>query len=115
MQQILLNIVNNAFAALSDGGRLELKVENLNGEKVKITSTDNGCGISESDIEHIFEPFFSTKANGTGLGLAVSYGIVENHQGDIRIFSELGKGTRFIIDFPFLINDRIGEGGHENS
>ncbi len=52
------------------------------------------------DIKKIFEPFFSTKAKGTGLGLAVSYGIVENHQGDIRVFSVPGKSTRFTIEFP---------------
>ena len=80
-------------------------------QKIHIEISDNGCDIAPDHMKRIFEPFFSTKANGTGLGLAVSYGIVENHHGDIRVFSEPGKGTRFIIEFPFLVDNSIGKGG----
>jgi signal transduction histidine kinase len=58
-------------------------------------------------MKRIFEPFFSTKANGTGLGLAVSYGIVKNHKGDIRVRSERGQGTRFIVEFPMLAGESM--------
>jgi signal transduction histidine kinase len=62
--------------------------------------SDNGCGIATDDIKKIFEPFYSTKTKGTGLGLAVSYGIVKNHRGDIRVYSIPGKITRFTVELP---------------
>jgi two-component system, NtrC family, sensor kinase len=110
LQQILLNIVNNAFAAMSDGGRLELTAEILNNEKVKIICSDNGCGISESDINHIFEPFFSTKAKtgaGTGLGLSITYGLIKELGGDIDVASKVNQGTRFIITLPLKSKDEV--------
>ena len=80
-------------------------------KKIHAEISDNGCGIAADQIKNIFEPFFSTKPNGTGLGLSVSYGIVENHQGDIRVFSKPGKGTRFIIEFPLQVDNSIDKGG----
>jgi two-component system NtrC family sensor kinase len=103
LQQILLNIVNNAFAALSDGGRLELKAEILNNDSVRIICSDNGCGIPESDIDHIFEPFYSTKAKtgaGTGLGLSITYGLVKELGGEIDVSSKVNQGTSFAITLP---------------
>jgi signal transduction histidine kinase len=63
---------------------------------------DTGCGIPEEDLDHVFDPFFSTKGEGegTGLGLSIVYGIVRNHSGEIRSESELGKGTAFVLNFP---------------
>ena len=69
---------------------------------MKIEFEDTGCGFPQKALNRIFEPFFSTKAKGTGLGLAVSYGIVENHMGDIRAYSEPGKGASFIIEIPLI-------------
>jgi signal transduction histidine kinase len=103
LQQILLNLVNNAFAAMSDGGRLELKAERVDNDRVKITCADNGCGIPESDLPHVFEPFFSTKAKsggGTGLGLSITYGLVKELGGDIDLSSEVNKGTTFKVTLP---------------
>lgn len=103
LQQILLNIVNNAFASLSDEGRLELKAEMVNKSHVKIICSDNGCGIPEPDIHHIFEPFYSTKAKtgaGTGLGLSITYGLIKELGGDIDVTSEVNKGTTFTIMLP---------------
>jgi signal transduction histidine kinase len=72
--------------------------------------TDNGCGIPPENMKKIFEPFFSTKSNGTGLGLAVSYGIVRNHNGDIRVSSKQGAGTCFTLEFPIVsVEDSAGE------
>jgi signal transduction histidine kinase len=68
--------------------------------KIIVQISDNGCGIAADDTKKIFEPFYSTKIKGTGLGLAVSYGIVKNHQGDISVFSAPGEITRFTIEFP---------------
>jgi len=103
LQQILLNLVNNAFASMSDEGRLQLKAETIGQEYVKIVCEDNGCGIPESDIPYVFEPFFSTKAKtgaGTGLGLSITYGLVKELGGDIELSSEVNKGTIFTIVLP---------------
>ncbi len=69
------------------------------GAKIEIRFTDTGCGIAREHLEQIFDPFFTTKepGKGTGLGLAVTYGIVERHQGTIEVESEVGKGTTFTI------------------
>ncbi len=112
VEQVFINILLNALQAVEDKGIVTVQtVVDLEHKKIHIEISDNGCGISPDDMKRIFEPFFSTKANGTGLGLAVSYGIVENHHGDIHLFSEPGKGTRFIIEFPFLVDNSIGKGG----
>ena len=103
LQQILLNIINNAFAAMSDGGRLEINAETAGEKFVKIIIADNGCGIPESDIKLVFEPFFSTKAKaggGTGLGLSITYGLIKELGGDIDLISEVNKGTTFTITLP---------------
>ena len=72
----------------------------MGGKCARIEVLDSGCGIPSDQLSKVFEPFFSTKAKGTGLGLAVSYGIVRSHNGDIAISSEPGKGTRFTIEIP---------------
>jgi signal transduction histidine kinase len=66
----------------------------------KIEIADNGCGIPPENLGKIFEPFFSTKTKGTGLGLAVSYGIVQNHQGTLQVLRQPEGGTRFIVKIP---------------
>jgi len=66
----------------------------------RVMITDTGCGIPEEHMPRIFEPFFSTKPKGTGLGLAVSYGIVQNHGGNIQVSSQPGQGTCFTIELP---------------
>lgn len=102
LQQIFLNLVNNAFAAMSDGGRLEIGVSRKNKDSVVVTVSDNGCGIPEADIKKVFEPFFTTKSKkgGTGLGLSITYGLVQEIGGKMFVKSEMGKGTTFIITLP---------------
>jgi len=107
LQQILLNIMNNAFSAMDDGGHMDIVAEG--GEKkdtVHITIADDGHGIPDTDIEHIFEPFFSTKTEegGTGLGLSITYGLVQELGGDISVWSKVGKGTRFTITLPLRMD-----------
>jgi len=103
VEQVFINILLNAVHAVDEGGSITVKTVSEPAKKrIRVEIADNGCGIAHEDINKIFEPFFSTKTDGTGLGLAVSYGIVKNHQGEIRVFSEPGSGTRFVIDFPIL-------------
>ena len=108
VQSVLLNMIINALDASSAGGSINLYTATglsagdsaKNG--VEITIADTGVGIAQKDLDKLFEPFFSTKevGKGTGLGLAVSYGIVQRHGGNIRVQSEVGKGTRFFIWLP---------------
>lgn len=101
LQQIFLNIINNAFAAVSDNGHIDVAISQPATDEVAVCISDNGKGISQHDIEHIFEPFFSTKGEfGTGLGLSITRDIVRRLGGTIDVDSELGKGTRFIVTLP---------------
>jgi two-component system, NtrC family, sensor kinase len=106
VQQIFLNLVNNAFAAMQDGGHLNIMVRQKSEDYISATVTDTGCGIKESDIKRIFEPFFSTKLKkgGTGLGLSITCGLVQEIGGKINVQSEVGCGTSFTIDLPLKIN-----------
>ena len=101
IEQVFINLLLNAVHAVEGNGLVTVKsAVDLEQEKVRVEISDNGCGVAENDIKKIFEPFYSTKNKGTGLGLAVSYGIVKNHQGDIRVFSMPGKITRFTVELP---------------
>jgi two-component system, NtrC family, sensor kinase len=103
IEQVLINLFLNALHAVDDRGLVTVKsAVNREKRRIQVEVADTGCGISKENMEKIFEPFFSTKANGTGLGLAVSYGIIMNHKGDIRVLSEPGRGTRFIVELPML-------------
>jgi len=102
LQQIFLNLINNAFAAMTDGGQLDITMIYRREDQVRVTVTDNGHGIPEEDIKRIFEPFFSTRDqhSGTGLGLSITYGLVTEMGGDIVVESQVGQGTRFTITVP---------------
>jgi len=101
MEQVFVNLLINAVQAVPNGGTVQVKSILSEQEScVNIEVTDNGPGISRKEQSKIFEPFFSTKPNGTGLGLSVSYGIVRNHQGNISVQSRPGKGTRFVVKIP---------------
>ncbi|MEE4242983.1 MAG: ATP-binding protein [Desulfopila sp.] len=102
LQQIFLNIVNNAFAAMDVGGKLDIKVSYDSQERILVKVRDNGYGISQEDIGKIFEPFFSTKkgSGGTGLGLSVTYGLVQEIGGKIGVESVVGEGTTFTVALP---------------
>jgi two-component system, cell cycle sensor histidine kinase and response regulator CckA len=111
LEQVLVNLVVNARDAMPNGGRLEIRVQscpkepNADGgrESMAVLSVaDSGTGMDEETRGRVFEPFFTTKSHGTGLGLASSYGIIQQHRGDIRVESELGRGTRFVVSLPSL-------------
>lgn len=101
MQQVLVNLLLNAIEAIEEKGTVTIRsvmTPDRNYQKVEIE--DTGRGIPKAHAGKIFDPFFSTKKSGTGLGLAVSYGIVQKHNGQIDMSSEPGKGTRFTIAIP---------------
>jgi len=101
LQQVFLNILNNAFAAVQDGGNVSVATWEKDIDTVGVTFQDNGQGMSGETLKHIFEPFFTTKkGRGTGLGLSITYGIVKRLGGDIDVQSRVGKGTRFTVYLP---------------
>jgi signal transduction histidine kinase len=101
MQQIFANLLINASEAVNSKGEISVSTRSdQSGQAVIIEVADTGCGIPKEHLERIYEPFFSTKPRGTGLGLAVTYGFIMNHQGDIQVESEPGRGTRFTISIP---------------
>jgi signal transduction histidine kinase len=106
LQQIFLNIINNAFAAMNNGGRLDIRVWSDAAERVKVKISDNGCGISQEDQRNIFEPFFSTKTSqgGTGLGLSITYNLTREIGGDIEVRSQIDQGTSFTVSLPLNHN-----------
>lgn len=108
LQQIFLNLFDNAFAAMEEGGKLEICVRFKKEETVIITVSDNGTGISEEDIHNIFEPFYSSKSAhwGTGLGLSITYGLIKELGGDIMVKSRLGKGTCFTLTLPLKVRKK---------
>jgi two-component system NtrC family sensor kinase len=103
LQQVFLNIINNAFEAVQDGGNIIIatKANETDPSTVEVTITDDGRGIHPDDLKHIFDPFYTTgKEQGTGLGLSISYGIVAKCGGDIRVESKVGKGSTFTVVLP---------------
>ncbi len=107
LQQVFLNLFLNAKDAMSGGG--VLNVATLNGEYVSVRVSDTGSGIAQENIDRIYDPFFTTKTSpaegqsrGTGLGLSVTYGIIQEHAGQIRVESRPGEGTTFTLDFPLM-------------
>jgi two-component system NtrC family sensor kinase len=98
LSQVFLNIVINASQAIQDKGSISISTYE-NGQNVYAKITDSGCGMSQEVLAKIFDPFFSTKKS-TGLGLSVSYNIIKHHGGDIKVESQPGKGTTFMVELP---------------
>jgi signal transduction histidine kinase len=112
IKQVLLNLFLNAMDAITaTDGHISIKTYVLNkpnfGVWVHIEIADNGCGISPADLEHIFDPFYTTKHKseeheGTGLGLVIVHQILQQHSGHVDVESEVGRGTRFVISLPLV-------------
>ncbi len=100
IKEVFENLIRNAIEAMPDGGELKIKVGEKSGGVVSIMIEDTGPGIEPSELQHIFEPFYTTKKGGSGLGLSIVHRVIEDHGGRISVESEKGKGTRFIIDLP---------------
>ena len=105
MKPALLNLIKNAAAAMNGGGILTITTEETESE-VRITIADTGTGISDENFPKIFEPYFTTKENGTGLGLTVVFKVINEHQGEISVKSKEGEGTVFTISLPIPHVDR---------
>jgi signal transduction histidine kinase len=101
LQQVFMNLIMNARDAMPRGGELTIATEAEN-STVHVEVSDNGVGIPADHLNKIFDPFFTTKATsrGTGLGLAVTYGIIREHSGSIQVDSVVGRGTTFRLEFP---------------
>jgi signal transduction histidine kinase len=99
IRQVFLNIALNALQAMPESGRLDIWATDK-GKFVEVEFTDTGSGIPEEIKNKIFDPLFTTKAKGVGLGLSVCKSILDRHQGDIRVESEVGKGATFTISLP---------------
>lgn len=105
LREVFVNLIVNAVDAMPHGGKLDITCRRNEG-RLHLQFKDNGTGMPEDIRQKIFEPFFSTKgAHGTGLGLSVSYSILERHEGSIRVSSEPGNGTIFTIDLPALLEE----------
>lgn len=102
IKQVLTNILQNAVEAMPNGGLLKVELLLANSHSIKLRVIDQGCGICEERMKHIGEPFYSSKEKGTGLGLMVSYKIVQQHQGSIFIDSVVGQGTTVEVILPIL-------------
>ncbi len=114
LSQVIQNLVLNAVQAMPEGGSVTISAENaISPQKkkrfVKISVTDTGSGISENHLQRIFDPYFTTKQQGSGLGLATCHSIIRRHGGKIRATSVLGKGSTFHISLPASEQERVSE------
>jgi two-component system NtrC family sensor kinase len=102
LQQVFVNLLNNAAEAMPGGGTILLTTRPVDGQWVEIRVSDSGCGISQENLSKLFTPFFTTKAlgKGTGLGLSIVYGIIKMHRGQIAVESQVGRGTTFVVTLP---------------
>ncbi|PSQ98957.1 MAG: hybrid sensor histidine kinase/response regulator [Bacteroidetes bacterium QS_9_68_14] len=116
LREVFVNLILNAVQAMPEGGRLTLRTGYDEGRGVRAEVEDTGAGMSADVREHVFEPFFTTKGeHGSGMGLSVSYGIVQEHGGHIQVDSALGRGTRFTLFFPAVEEEPAGNGAPEES
>ncbi|MBI5573975.1 MAG: PAS domain S-box protein [Elusimicrobia bacterium] len=102
LELVFANLIRNAAAAMTDGGKLTITTKSIKMSSVEISFTDTGAGIPEEDIKKIFDPFFTTKPTGSeiGLGLSISLSIIKAHLGDIKVVSEVNKGSTFTVILP---------------
>jgi signal transduction histidine kinase len=106
--QVVLNLLLNAMQAIDGAGTIRVEISLVDGDAA-ITVVDTGRGIAPEHLANIFRPFYTTKGNGTGLGLSMARRTVEDHQGRIEVTSEIGKGARFLVVLPLLQAIHIGE------
>jgi two-component system, chemotaxis family, CheB/CheR fusion protein len=103
LKQVFINVLKNAVESMPNGGNLIVRAKRTEDRRIKISIIDEGCGIPERKLAKLGEPFYTTKNKGTGLGLMVSYKIIENHQGTIHITSQEGVGTNVDIFLPAVV------------
>lgn len=99
LKQVCWNIARNALKAMPDGGKFGVSLANVDGNRLRLSFSDTGCGMSPEQVERLFEPFTST-TGGTGLGLSIVYQIIRDHSGTINVRSRLGEGTTITVELP---------------
>jgi len=99
LKQVFINIISNGLEAMQEGGTISISTEKIP-RGIEIRINDEGVGIPNDQIQRIFEPFYTTRESGSGLGLSISYKLIEAHNGDIWAISNPGKGSTFIIQLP---------------
>jgi PAS domain S-box-containing protein len=104
LKQLFINVIKNSIEASQNDSTISISLNTFEQDKIAITVKDNGCGISKERLQKIGEPFYSSKEKGTGLGLTVSFKIVQSHNGNIKFDSEIGNGTLVNITLPVLQN-----------
>jgi two-component system NtrC family sensor kinase len=109
LEQVFVNLINNAAEAMNGVGAITLSTRQVNPSYIEIQVTDTGCGIPEENLGRIFTPFFTTKVpgKGTGLGLSIVYGIIKMHSGQITVHSEVGQGATFTLTLPVKTQKRV--------
>jgi signal transduction histidine kinase len=100
LKQVFINLIKNAIEAMPEGGKIKIHLKVLQENKLLISIQDEGCGIEEEDVLNLGEPFYTTKKDGTGLGLMVTNQIVKDHNGELIIESSIGKGTKIEVILP---------------
>ncbi len=100
LHQVFMNLVTNAREAMTGGGEIRIATGVETPGWLRVVVSDDGPGIPAEDLSRIFDPFYTTKRTGTGLGLSVTYGIIQDHGGTVRVSSEPGRGTTFTLTFP---------------
>lgn len=108
IKQVIINIIKNSIEAVEEGGFIDIFID-IEDKCMRISVKDNGYGIDRSELENIFNPFYTTKKQGTGLGLSTVYKTIKNHNGDIEVISSLGHGAEFIILLPIVGDDNWSE------
>ena len=108
MRRVFSNLAVNAIEAMPDGGSLSITTE-CEKDIFQTKFQDTGCGISDENLLRIFDPFFSSKSEGVGLGLTICYGIVVSHGGNIEVESELNRGSTFVVSLPLQVGGKVGE------
>lgn len=104
LKQVFINLIKNAIESMPEGGEIKISVKVLDGKKMYISIQDEGCGIEEDSLPNLGEPFFTTKIDGTGLGLMVTNQIIKDHKGKINIESSPSKGTKVYVTLPVYQN-----------
>ncbi|NHC18334.1 ATP-binding protein, partial [Bacillus sp. MM2020_4] len=104
LKQVFLNLIKNAIESMPEGGKIQILVKCVEDRKIYISIQDEGYGIAEESLPNLGEPFFTTKKDGTGLGLLVTNQIIKDHNGELKIESEIGTGTKITVILPIKQN-----------
>ncbi|WP_350494544.1 ATP-binding protein [Cytobacillus solani] len=102
IKQVCINLIKNGLDSMDNGGMFKILLKHELKNEISISFIDQGCGINQSELNKLFTPFYTTKGDGTGLGLIVTKKIIEDHQGEIKIESELNRGTQVEVILPVV-------------